>query len=86
MSPLETVERLMPEEYHTGGLSDPDPLVRLWAIGHAMGYLAGQAASPSVGVLDDATSAAGWYFPPYALVEALSALRSQAQREADRGH
>lgn len=75
MSPLETVERLMPEEYHTGGLSDPDPLVRLWAVGCAVGYLEARA----------------WYREcttviPQELLEALHALRSQAQREADRGH
>lgn len=75
MSPLETVERLMPEEYHTGGLSDPDPLVRLWAVGHAMGYACAMGYySPGVVVGERA-----------ALVTALAALRSQAQREADRG-
>ncbi len=75
MSPLETVERLMPEEYHAGGLSDPDPLVRLVWVGHALGYL----------------GARGWYqecaiVTPQELLEALHALRSQAQREAGRGH
>ncbi len=76
MSPLETVERLMPSEYHTGGLSDPDPLVRLWAVGHAMGYVDGMRY-----YADDGFSPP----PKAALLGALSALRSQAQREADRG-
>lgn len=72
--PLETVERLMPEEYYTGGLHDPDPLVRLIWVGHALGYL----------------EARGWYqecaiVTPQELLEALAAIRSQAQREADRG-
>ena len=75
-SPLETVERLMPEEYHTGGLHDPDPLVRLWAVGHAMGYVAG------MWLYADSTPPA----PRAELVSALSALRSQAQREVDRGN
>lgn len=75
MSPLDTVERLMPPEYHTGGLHDDDPLVRLVWVGHAMGYL----------------EARGWYqecaiVTPQELLEALHALRSQAQREAGRGH
>jgi len=70
--PLATVLRLMPEEWHAGGLQDADPLVRLWAVGHALGYLAGM-------------SDCGTYRAPSVLTEALSALRSQAQREADRG-